>query len=337
MSSKRGSKRLQVPPERRTAVAPAGEEHKDDVPDRSIRASAEARQRRRQQQQQQQKQQQPPEIMRQPSSGGGSVHSGAVGLAPSPSTVSATPSLSQQQSISVESPLPPIVQRSLGDRSNEKRKNAALEIEALIKSLQEANNTALIESIIAVLSKDFCTSMNSNYRKGGLIGLAATAIGLAHDAKNELGVLLPPVLHCFDDPESRVRYYACESLYNIAKVSRNSILQYFNQIFEGLAKLFADVDVDVKNGANLLDRLMKDIVTESDVFHVEQFLPLLQTYIRRTNPYIRQLLVGWITVLDSIPDISMIDYLPDFLDGLFNVSFFFVCMTVTIILSTLLL
>ena len=243
-----------------------------------------------------------------------------MSIAPSPSNVSATPSISQQQSISVESPLPPIVQRSLGDRSNEKRKNAALEIEALIKSLQEANNTAVIQSIIAVLSKDFCTSMNSNYRKGGLIGLAATAIGLMQDTKNQLDVLLPPVLHCFDDPESRVRYYACESLYNIAKVSRNSILKHFNQIFEGLAKLFADVDVDVKNGANLLDRLMKDIVTESDSFHVEQFLPLLQTYIRRTNPYIRQLLVGWITVLDSIPDVAMIDYLPDFLDGLFNVS-----------------
>lgn len=85
-----------------------------------------------------------------------------------------------------------------------------------------------------------------------------------------------------------------------------------------LTKLFADVDVDVKNGANLLDRLVKDIVTESETFHVEHFLPLLTTYIRRTNPYIRQLLVGWIVTLDSVPDISMIDYLPDFLDGLFN-------------------
>lgn len=28
--------------------------------------------------------------------------------------------------------------------------------------------------------------------------------------------------------------------------------------------------------------------------------------------------VGWITVLDSVPDINMIDWLPDFLDGLFN-------------------
>lgn len=222
------------------------------------------------------------------------------------------------QQLSAESPLPPMIVRSLGDRSNEKRKNAALEIEALIKSLNESNNPSTIQSVITLLSKDFCTSMNSNYRKGGLVGLAATAIGLMQNSKTYLHVLLPPVLQCFDDPESRVRYYACESLYNIAKVSRQAILGNFNQIFQGLTKLFADVDIDVKNGANLLDRLIKDIVTESDNFNVDQFLPLLQSYIRRTNPYIRQLIVGWITLLDSVPDISMLDYLPDFLDGLFN-------------------
>jgi vacuole morphology and inheritance protein 14 len=259
---------------------------------------------------------------------------GAAATGPTPAVVSSSghsylhghlgfPSYQQQPPgqphvLSMESPLPPVVQRGLGDRSNDKRKNAALEIEALIKSLQEANNIGMIRSVITVLSNDFCTSMNSNYRKGGLIGLAATAIGLHQNARNFLNALLPPVLHCFDDPEARVRYYACESVYNIAKVSRQFILTHFNQIFEGLAKLFADVDVDVKNGANLLDKLVKDIVTETETFHVEQFLPLLQNYIRRTNPYIRQLLVGWITVLDTIPDISMIDYLPEFLDGLFN-------------------
>ena len=243
-------------------------------------------------------------------------------IATVPSNVSTTPSMlsntTPAQAISVESPLPPVVQRSLGDRSYDKRKNAALEVESLVKSLQESGNTAMIQSVLAVLSKDFCTSMNANYRKGGLIGIAASAIGLMGNTRLYLDSMLPPVLQCFDDPESRVRYYACESLYNIAKVARTYILRYFNNIFDGLTKLFADVDVDVKNGASLLDRLIKDIVTESESFQVEQFLPLLQTYIRRTNPYIRQLLVSWITVLDSVPDISMIDYLPDFLDGLFN-------------------
>ena len=218
------------------------------------------------------------------------------------------------------SPLPPLIQRSLGDRSNEKRKNAALEVESLIKTLCEANNFGTVQAIIQVLSKDFCTSMNANYRKGGLAGLAATATGLQTETAKFLPSLLPSVLHCFDDPDSRVRFYACESLYNMAKVSRKAILTHFNQIFEGLTKLFADVDVDVKNGANLLDRLMKDVVAEADLetFQVGLFLPILQNYIRRSNPYIRQLIVGWIALLDSLPDISMLDFLPDFLDGLFN-------------------
>ena len=80
-------------------------------------------------------------------------------------------------------------------------------------------------------------SSNANHRKGGLIGLAATAIGLMHGAYKHLDKLLPPVLLRFNDPESRVRYYACESLYNIAKVARGHILQYFNEIFDGLCKV----------------------------------------------------------------------------------------------------
>lgn len=43
----------------------------------------------------------------------------------------------------------------------------------------------------------------------------------------------------------------------LCQVARGDILTYFNQIFVGLCKLFADVDVDVKNGSNLLDRLIK--------------------------------------------------------------------------------
>lgn len=47
-------------------------------------------------------------------------------------------------------------------------------------------------------------------------------------------------------------------------------------------------------------------------------MPILQKNIKLNKPYIRQLLVSWIAVLDAVPDINMLDYLPDFLDGLFN-------------------
>lgn len=43
------------------------------------------------------------------------------------------------------------------------------------------------------------------------------------------------------------------------------------------------------------------------------------------NPYVRQFLVGWITVLDSVPDIDMLGFLPDFLDG--KISLFESCLT----------
>lgn len=204
-----------------------------------------------------------------------------------------------------------------------------------------------IAAIINLLAHDFCKSRNVNHRKGGLIGMAAISItfvnskvgafgtamgsGLVggagyaggiespeHSIEAYLQLLVPPVLLCFDDQESRVVYYACETLYNIAKVARSSILIYFNQIFDGLCKLFAHVDVDVKNSAYVLDRLIKDIVTETETFDVNTFMPLIQKHIKRTKPYIRQLLVGWISVLNSVPDISMLDYLPEFLEGLFS-------------------
>jgi vacuole morphology and inheritance protein 14 len=35
------------------------------------------------------------------------------------------------------------------------------------------------------------------------------------------------------------------------------------------------------------------------------------------DPFIRQLVVSWISVLDSVPDLNLLDYLPEFLGGLF--------------------
>ena len=49
--------------------------------------------------------------------------------------------------------------------------------------------------------------------------------------------LVKPVLTCFFDSDSRVRYYGCESLYNIIKVARGSVLPFFNDIFDGLSRV----------------------------------------------------------------------------------------------------
>ena len=50
--------------------------------------------------------------------------------------------------------------------------------------------------------------------------------------------LVEPVLVCFDDQDPRVRYYACESLYNVSKIGRGAVLVFFNKIFDGLCKVY---------------------------------------------------------------------------------------------------
>ncbi len=101
----------------------------------------------------------------------------------------------------------------------------------------------------------------------------------------------------------------------------------------------------MKNGAELLDRLVKDIVSESaatyvsvlatspefgdtdndfdhddadlpTAFSLKRFIPLLKDRIFVLNPFTRTFLVGWIVLLDSIPDLELVAYLPEFLGGL---------------------
>ena len=239
--------------------------------------------------------------------------------------------------------LPPAVLRALSDKLYERRKVAALEVERAVKNLNSKGDHKGAMALVESLARDFARSPNANHRKGGLIGLAAATVGLigggaagAAESKAvqvqssaaasapqtvvqaHLAVCVPPVLDAFGDADGRVRYYACEALYNIAKVAREAFVPYFPSVFDALCRLSADNDSNVQNAAHLLDRLVKDIVTESPTFDVVAFIPLLRERMGALNPYVRQFLVGWITLLDSVPDIDMVEFLPDLLDGLFG-------------------
>lgn len=105
----------------------------------------------------------------------------------------------------------------------------------------------------------------------------------------------------------------------------------------------SDSELSVKNGAELLDRLVKDIVSESaasyvsvlqinekeaadtdtfeesdlpTAFSLPDFIPLLKERIYVISPFTRTFLVSWLTLLDTIPDLELVSYLPEFLGGL---------------------
>ena len=158
---------------------------------------------------------------------------------------------------------------------------------------------------------------------------------------------------CLQDQDARVRYYACESMYNMCKVARQEALIFFNELFDALSKLAADPELSVKNGADLLDRLIKDVVSEQvpppadddhipplvpndgqsmspitkatvvdplhhahSTFSLPKFIPLLSERIYTVNPFTRSFLISWLHILDSVPHLELLSYLGDFLDGL---------------------
>lgn len=216
--------------------------------------------------------------------------------------------------------IPQSVAKQLAERSYERRKAAALHVEEVARTLAGKRDTARIQKLIQMLTDDFALcAEGTNQRKGGLIGLAAATVGLGDTAPQHLCKIIPPIIANMEDQEPRVRFYAAESMYNLIRATRDAMVPYFIEdgLFDGLAKLSADSSEDVQNAAHLLDRLLKDVITESTTFNVADFVPVLKDRMRSCpNPYVRQFLISWILVLDSVPDIDMLPNLPDLLEGL---------------------
>lgn len=164
------------------------------------------------------------------------------------------------------------LQKALLDRVYDKRKAATLDLERQVRDCLARGDRARVNLIVQQLCSFLSASpQNVNARNGGLIGLAGIAIALGVEIAPFLEQIAKPVLACFNDPDSKIRYFACESFYNIAKVCKGEILVYFNETFDALSKLAADSELSVKNGAELLDRLLKDIVSEAAPHYVSQF------------------------------------------------------------------
>lgn len=206
----------------------------------------------------------------------------------------------------------------------DKRKIAALEVEQMVRSMAIAHDRPAIEDLVDTLSNSYALSAKNNARKGGLLCLAASAVGLA-SAPDEAGLtlaadlmprLVTPILASFTDPDPRVRYYALEALYNVAKSTRGPFLAVFSEVFDALFRVCADVDQSVQNAAAFLNNLVKDIVAEHEDFRLEGFFQQLGRCMDVDDPHKRQFLLGWVALLEGLPGRDLWPHLPELLPGM---------------------
>jgi vacuole morphology and inheritance protein 14 len=165
---------------------------------------------------------------------------------------------------------------------------------SVIKECHKNKDDTRIVAIITQLVEIFNAPGNALHsRNGGLIGLAATGIALGVDMFQYADIFLEPLLSCFADPETRIRYFACESMYNLCKCVKGEVLVYFNPIFDALSRvsiryswelsvtlimsiavqLAADPDTSVQNGADMVNLMLRDIVAECAAVYVPKYEP----------------------------------------------------------------
>ncbi|XP_028113949.1 RNA polymerase sigma factor sigA-like isoform X4 [Camellia sinensis] len=131
--------------------------------------------------------------------------------------------------------IPPAVLRNLSDKLYEKRKNAALEIEGIVKQLAAAGEHDKITAVINLLANEFTYSAQVNHRKGGLIGLATATVALTGEAAQHL----ERIAACMNMSQTKVRN-ATEAISKVFSLDREAFPSLNVLPGETLHSYFAD-------------------------------------------------------------------------------------------------
>lgn len=251
--------------------------------------------------------------------------------------------------------LEPATIKDLSNHIYERRKATAFQIEGFTKQALARNDSPTISKIISELT-ELLDGISASATMGAITALGSVSVALGSFAiAYFLDDIVRPIFRTFRDTDARVRYYACESLYNISKIARGEILLYFNEIFDILCILVTDTESSVKNAADILDRLIKDIVSakstnyisilnqkpeesleiESNVtgpngraiqinnpqdalkaFSLPKFIPTLLERMYTIDPFAKKFLLSWLELFDDIPSLELLTFLPNFLEPL---------------------
>ena len=227
------------------------------------------------------------------------------------------------------------IMKNLLDSRQEARKEGGQAIERKVIEMLRSHQDAQIKQLTQwFAAQHILGHVQIKNIKGGLMALSA--IGLALDSRvvHYAEFLIPPVCSCFKHQNPDVRFAAIESMYNILKCGRKTpiLKDHFNMIFDGLCSAICETSQPsdasarrlVSNAAAALDRLMKDLVCDSRQFNLPAFLPQLIDHLspkpEAASASMRQFVLGWITVLDTVPEIDLVTHLKSIIPGIMTMT-----------------
>jgi hypothetical protein len=222
----------------------------------------------------------------------------------------------------------------LCSKSYEIRYSIAEEIESLVfKSFEKdkGDSTAWASQCLQSINRELSESVYPNHRKGALTAIVGLILGSRGQLSAE--VLMNALERCtilISDDDPKVRFAACEAIFNIVKSYRGRTLGTFNLIFQGLAKLMGDSDMENRQIAPVLDRMLKEVVLESMESHYyEAIINSVTSTFHLPNIHAKQLCLSWTSLLRSNTGSKFYEKLSSFLTPLFSL----ICQSISPVLG----
>ena len=172
-----------------------------------------------------------------------------------------------------------------------------------------------------------------NERRGALLGYYSI-VNVIKRISEEKGVeichtkLLDELMKCIKislkDNDSKIILPAAKCIYNIMIYFNSYVLLNFNDFFDGLLTLVTVEDPEINDIAKNLDSSLKGIINYSfqgqlpENFNLLEFFKKIILNISLENPANKSTIVSWISSINQIPGIKLINILYLFLGELFD-------------------
>ena len=172
-----------------------------------------------------------------------------------------------------------------------------------------------------------------NERKGALLGYYSI-VNVIKRICEEKGVeichtklldeLMKCLKVCLKDNDNKIVLQAAQCMYNIMIYFNPYVLINFNDFFDGLLTLVTVDDPEIKDISKSLDSTLKGVINYSfqgklpKDFYLLEFFQKIILNITLENPANKSVIVSWISSINQIPSIKLINILYLFLGELFD-------------------